>query len=88
MEEEPEGFILSDKTVRLTYMKGLVNHKYRMYVLKSLAIQSFVSSTQSGMAALQVNIFQDKMKLFIIPLLPLTEEDRSVIALDRVLPEI
>ncbi len=88
VEEEPERLILSDKTVRLAYLKGLVNHKYLMYVIKSPAVQSFVSATKSGMAASQVNISQDKMKLFIIPLPPLEEQDRIVTALDRVLPEL
>ena len=88
VNEEPERLILSDKTVRLAYVKGLVNHKYLMYVIKSPAVQSFVSATKSGMAASQVNISQDKMKLFIIPLPPLGEQDRIVNALDRVLPEL
>ena len=88
VEKEPERLILSDKTVRLAYMKGLVNYKYLMYVIKSPAVQSFVSATKSGMAASQVNISQDKMKLFIIPLPPLEEQDRIVNALDRVLPEL
>ena len=88
VEEEPERLILSDKTVRLVYMKGLVNHKYLMYVIKSPAVQSFVSATKSGMAASQVNISQDKMKLFIIPLPPLEEQERIVNALDRVLPKL
>ena len=88
VDEEPKRLILSDKTVRLAYMKGLVNHKYLMYVLKSPAVQSLISSTKSGMAASQVNISQDKMKMFIIPLPPLAEQDRIVNALDRVLPEM
>ena len=88
VDSEPGKLILSDKTVRLAYLKGLINHKFLMYVIKSPAIQNYISSTKSGMAASQVNIAQDKMKLFIIPLPPLNEQGRIVNFLDRVIPAI
>ncbi len=88
VDEEPHNLILSDKTVRLMYVKGLVNPKYLMYALKSPAVQKFITETKSGMAASQVNISQDKMRLFVIPLPPLNEQQRIVDGLERALPSL
>ena len=70
------------------YVKGLVNPKYLMYSLKSPAVQKFITETKSGMAASQVNISQDKMRLFVIPLPPLNEQQRIVEGLERALPSL
>ena len=88
VDEKPHNLILSDKTVRLMYVKGLVNPKYLMYSLKSPAVQKFITETKSGMAASQVNISQDKMRLFVIPLPPLNEQQRIVEGLERALPSL
>ena len=79
--EEPKNLILSDKTVRLSYVRGFVNPHYIMIALNSPAVQTFVVDSMSGMAASQVNIAQEKMKTFLIPLPPLNEQQRIVDAI-------
>lgn len=86
VEEEPENIILSDKTVRLSYLKGFVNPRYLQYALSSPAMQRWVVDSMTGMAASQVNISQDKMWAFVLPLPPKREQDRIVKRLEEILP--
>lgn len=88
VEEKIDNLILSDKTVRLKYIEGLVNPFYLMFALKSPKIQRYITGAKSGMAASQVNISQDKMKQFLIPIPPFKEQQRIVDRLDDVLPVI
>ena len=78
VDGEPEYLILSDKTVRLSYLRDLVNPYYVMTALSSPAMQYFVIDAMTGMAASQVNISQEKMKTFLLPLPPLNEQQRIV----------
>ena len=71
VDGEPENLILSDKTVRLSYLRNFVNPHYVMTALSSPAMQYFVVDAMTGMAASQVNISQEKMKTFLLPLPPL-----------------
>ena len=73
VDGEPKKLILSDKTVRLSYLRNLVNPHYVMTALSSPAMQYFVIDAMTGMAASQVNISQEKMKTFLLPLPPLNE---------------
>ena len=86
--EEPTNLILSDKTVRLSYMRGFVNPLYIMTALNSPAVQSFVIEAMSGMAASQVNISQEKMKTFLLPLPPFDEQQRIVDAVRALYAQI
>ena len=70
VDGEPENLILSDKTVRLSYLRNFVNPHYVMTALSSPAMQYFVVDAMTGMAASQVNISQEKMKTFLLPLPP------------------
>ncbi len=85
---EPEKLILSDKTVRLSYLRNLVNPHYIMTALSSPAMQYFVIDAMTGMAASQVNISQEKMKTFLLPLPPLNEQQRIVDEVGRILEHI
>ena len=78
VDHEPKNLILSDKTVRLSYLNGYIDPQYIMTALSSPAMQFFVIESMSGMAASQVNISQDKMKTFLLPLPPVKEQTRIV----------
>lgn len=85
VDGEPEKLILSDKTVRLSYLHNLVNPHYVMTALSSPAMQYFVIDAMTGMAASQVNISQEKMKTFLLPLPPLNEQHRIVDEVGKIL---
>ena len=85
VEGEPENLILSDKTVRLSYMRNFINPHYVMTALSSPAIQYFVIAAMTGMAASQVNISQEKMKTFLLPLPPLNEQQRIIDEVNKIL---
>jgi type I restriction enzyme S subunit len=88
VNNEPGNLILSDKTVRIRYVKGLVSENYLMYALKSPAVQRCITGAKSGMAESQVNISQNNMQLFVLPFPPLAEQKRIVAKLDELLPQI
>ena len=78
VDVECEKLILSDKTVRLAYIRNNVNPHYLQIALSSPAIQNMVVKAMSGMAESQVNISQSNMKKFLIPIPPLNEQNRIV----------
>lgn len=88
VDKEPSKLILSDKTVRLKYIDKLTNPYYLMAMLASPKIQDEVIASMSGMAASQVNISQNKMKEYFVPLPPIAEQNRIVARLNQVLPDI
>ena len=88
VNEEPVNLILSDKTVRIKYVKDYINEKYLMFALKSPAVMRCIMGAKSGMAESQVNISQNNMKLFVLPYPPLAEQKRIVARLDELLPQI
>ena len=88
VDGEPKKLILSDKTVRLSYLRNLVNPHYVMTALSSPAMQYFVIDAMTGMAASQVNISQEKMKTFLLPLPPLNEQQRIVDEVGKIFERI
>ncbi|MGN8948567.1 restriction endonuclease subunit S [Candidatus Merdisoma sp. HCP28S3_D10] len=88
VDGEPEYLILSDKTVRLSYLRDLVNPYYVMTALSSPAMQYLVIDAMTGMAASQVNISQEKMKTFLLPLPPLNEQQRIVDEVGKIFDRI
>ena len=88
VDGEPKKLILSDKTVRLSYLRNLVNPHYVMTALSSPAMQYFVIDAMTGMAASQVNISQEKMKTFLFPLPPLNEQQRIVDEVGKIFERI
>ncbi len=85
VENEPVNLILSDKTVRLSYVRDYVSPRYIMLYLRSSFGQDEIEKNMVGMASSQVNISQDKMKTFLIPIPPLAEQKRIVAKLEQVL---
>ena len=57
--------------------------QYIMTALSSPAMQFFIIDSMSGMAASQVNISQEKMKTFLLPLPPIQEQARIVAEVRR-----
>lgn len=83
VENLTKNLILSDKTIRLKYQKKLLYPKYLAYALNSPNIKPRIELKMTGMADSQVNISQDNMKGFPIPLPPLSEQIRIVQKLDE-----
>ena len=88
VDGEPVNLILSDKTVRLSYLRNFVNPHYVMTALSSPAMQYFVVDAMTGMASSQVNISQEKMKTFLLPLPPLNEQQRIVDEVSKIFGRI
>ena len=84
--DEPKNLILSDKTVRLCYLTGYLDPVFLMLSLNSPLGQRQVTNSASGMAASQVNISQEKMKEYLIPIPPLTEQSRIVKRVGDLMP--
>ena len=82
------NLILSDKIVRLNYLSDLTNPSYLMFFLNSSLGSSQTLQFASGMDKQQVNLSQDKIKNFLIPIPPLAEQQRIVDLLEQALPEI
>ena len=68
-------------TVRLKYLDKLTNPYYLMVMLAGPKIQDEVIASMSGMAASQVNISQNKMKEYFVPLPPIAKQNRIVAGL-------
>ena len=59
-----------------------------MTALSSPAMQYFVVDAMTGMASSQVNISQEKMKTFLLPLPPLNEQQRIVDEVSKIFGRI
>lgn len=82
------NLILSDKIVRLNYLPALTNPSYLMFFLNSSLGSSQTLQFASGMDKQQVNLSQDKIKSFLVPLPPLAEQQRIVTKLQEVMPQL
>lgn len=85
VKDEVSKLILSDKTVRICYPKGLMDPEYMMYALSAPACQKDIETYMTGMASSQVNISQSNMRKFIFPLAPIKEQKRIVIKIKELL---
>ena len=83
-----DRLILSDKTVRIDYIRGYCNPFYLMYALNNTAIHDNVMSATVGMAESQVNISQSSIQNIIFPLPPLAEQKRIVAKIEELLPKV
>lgn len=79
------NLILSDKTIRINFSKSLIQSKFLALSLNSPMIKPFIERKMTGMADSQVNISQDNMKGFPIPLPPLHEQEQIVAKLEELL---
>ncbi|MDN5051597.1 restriction endonuclease subunit S [Aliarcobacter butzleri] len=75
--------ILSDKTIRINHNKVLLDTSYLEITLNSKAIKQIMQKSMTGMADSQVNISQDNMKNFILPLPPLEEQKEIVATIEK-----
>ena len=82
------NLILSDKIVRLNYLSDLTNPSYLMFFLNSSLGSSQTLQFASGMDKQQVNLSQDRIKSFLIPIPPLAEQQRIVAKLQEVMPQL
>ena len=80
------NLILSDKTVRIEYVRDYCNPYYLMFALNSPVIHDNVMSATVGMADSQVNISQNSIQNIAIPLPPYKEQENIVNKLNTVLP--
>ncbi len=83
-----DRLILSDKTVRIDYIRGYSNPLYLMYALNNPSIHDAVMSATVGMAESQVNISQSSIQNIVIPLPPLAEQHRIVAKIEELLPKV
>ena len=88
MDKRCDKLILSDKTVRIDYIRRYYNPKYLVFALNSFAIHELVMSATVGMAASQVNVSQGSIQNTLIPLPPTKEQDRIAAKLTELLPQI
>jgi type I restriction enzyme S subunit len=79
------NLILSDKTIRINFSKSLIQSKFLALSLNSPMIKPFIERKMTGMADSQVNISQDNMKGFPIPLPPLHEQEQIVAKLEELM---
>lgn len=79
VENLSNNLILSDKTIRIKFSKQLLAPQFIALVLNSPLIKPYIERKMTGMADSQVNISQDNMKGFPIPLPPL-EEQKQIVA--------
>lgn len=72
------NLILSDKTIRLKYIKELISPDFVVTTLNSSAIRDLLLKKMIGMASSQVNISQSNIKNIPFPFPPL-EEQKAVV---------
>jgi type I restriction enzyme, S subunit len=80
-----KNLILSDKTIRIVYPKELVSSKFIALALNSPLIKPIIEAKMTGMADSQVNISQDNMKGFPIPIPSSSEQFRIVTKLEQLM---
>lgn len=76
--------ILSDKTVRLNVIEN-VNPKYIARALNASGLRKIIEEKMTGMALSQVNITQENMRYFLIPVPPFNEQNRIVLKINEVM---
>lgn len=85
VEKLTKNLILSDKTIRIKFSKKLLSPKYFTIALNSPLIKKLIEKKMTGMADSQVNITQDNIKGFTIPIPPLHEQEQIVTKLEELM---
>ena len=88
VDKECDKLILSDKTVRIDYIRGYCNPAYIVFVLNSPAIHELLLRVTVGMAKSQVNVSQENIQNTLIPLPCINEQNRIVSKIIKLLPII
>ncbi|MDM8347396.1 restriction endonuclease subunit S [Pseudomonas sp. sp1636] len=77
--------MISDKIIRFHPVEAGAYGRYIALCLNTGSTARYLESAKSGMAASQVNISQEKLKLAPIPLAPLPEQQRIVAKVDQLM---
>lgn len=85
-EKVTSNLILSDKTVRIHMSYAYAHRAFIVFALNSPPIRQQIIGKMSGMDKQQVNVSQDKMCELLIPLPPLSEQQRIVSKVEEMLP--
>lgn len=85
VEKLTRNLILSDKTIRIKFSKKILSAKYFTIALNSPLIKKLIEKKMTGMADSQVNITQNNIKSFPIPLPPLHEQEQIVTKLEELM---
>ncbi|MGJ7548841.1 restriction endonuclease subunit S [Pseudomonas alloputida] len=85
VENTRPRLMISDKIIRFHPVEVGVYGRYIALCLNSGTTASYLENAKSGMAASQVNISQEKLKLAPIPLAPLPEQHRIVAKVDELM---
>lgn len=88
VDKKCDKLILSDKTVRIDYIRGYCNPAYIVFVLNSPAIHELLLRVTVGMAKSQVNVSQENIQNTLIPLPCINEQNRIVTKIVNLLPII
>ena len=88
VDKECGNLILSDKTVRIDYLRKYCNPIFIVLVLNSPAIHELLMSVTVGMAASQVNVSQGNIQYTLIPFPGIKEQNRIVVKITNLLPII
>ncbi|MCI6169375.1 MAG: restriction endonuclease subunit S [Muribaculaceae bacterium] len=86
VDKECGNLILSDKTVRIDYLRKYCNPIFIVLVLNSPAIHELLMSVTVGMAASQVNVSQGNIQNTLIPFPGIKEQNRIVVKITNLLP--
>ena len=78
VDKEYDNLILSDKTVRIDYMRNYCNPKFIVFLLNCPAIHELLMRVTVGMASSQVNVSQENIQNTLIPLPSINEQNRIV----------
>lgn len=88
VDKECDNLILSDKTVRIEYLRDYCNPIFIVLVLNSPTIHELLMSVTVGMASSQVNVSQDNIQNTLIPFPCIKMQNRIVAKITNLLPII
>ena len=77
--------MISDKIIRFHPIDVGIDGRFMTLCLNTGATASYLENAKSGMAASQVNISQEKLRLAPIPLPPLALQHRIVAKVDELM---
>ena len=83
-----DKLILSDKTIRIDYLRNYCNPAFLVLVLNCPDIHNLIMCMTVGMAASQVNVSQSNIQNTLIPFPPLAEQHHIVERVEMLLPII
>ncbi len=79
------NLMISDKIIRFHLALTSLREDFIVLCLHAGATAKYLEEAKSGMAESQVNISQDKLKLVLLPLVPIKEQARIVAKVDALM---